>query len=111
MKKIILFFIVATSLSAQIYECQKIYIRGDQETIKMPSTIIFDKKQAIVKSNQFDTIVMKYQKTEINGDTYYQSGDEFDRNALVYHRINSPYLFHLSQSTESYAFLSCKRLK
>jgi hypothetical protein len=111
MKKIMLFFIVATSLSAQVYECQEIYIPIEKETIKGVSTIIFDQKKAIVKSKMFDTIVMKYDNTEVNGDTHYSSGDEFSRNALVYHRRNSPYLFYLTQELNSYIFESCKRLK
>jgi len=111
MKKLILIAIIATSLSAQIYECKKIYISGDQEQMNVSSTIIFDMKKAIVKSKMFDTIVMKYEKTEVNGDTYYRSGDEFNKNALIYHRRNSPYLFHLTQDIESYVFESCKRIK
>lgn len=110
-RKIIILVILAVSLSAQVYECKKIYIHSEKETISATSKIVFDMKKAIIKSKMFDTIEMKYENTEVNGDTYYRSGDAYDSKSFVYHRRNSPYLFFLSQNFENYAFQECKRLK
>lgn len=111
MKKLIIVLVLATSLIAQVYECKKVYINGEKETMSATSKIVFDMKKAIIQSKMFDTIEMKYEKTEVNGDTYYRSGDAYDGMSFVYHRRNSPYLFFLSQNFESYAFQECKRIK
>ena len=87
------------------------YIQGEKQTINSQSTIIFDLKKAIVQSKTFDTLEMKYERTEVNGDTHYRSGDAYDGSYFVYHQRNSPYLFFLSQNFESYAFQECKRIK
>lgn len=111
MKKLIISVMISASLSAQIYECKKIYLQLDQETINQTSKIIFDMKKVIIQSKEFDTIQMKYEKTEVNGDTRYTSNDLYDPKSFVYHRRNSPYLFIYHEATESYIFQECKRIK